>query len=435
MANDLSRRRFLQSALLGGLGLYGEARTAVGRVLGTKLISKTMEIPTSELVIRDPSQFKILQITDIHYFGKTSREDARTLVNLKRLVEYTEPDLLMVTGDFWHNNPDGRGEEYMNFAVQHTEELGIPWAFAWGNHDRVNNYSRAHDTLEQAAHSLYAGEKAHGNYVIHVKDGQGNYVWDLICLNSSMGHERGHYVAGLGPAAQQWLGELKQEWNSGAHAANSFAFFHIPVPQYNGIWESGVAHGVKLENVCSGDEDDRGAFSWFQELGTVRATFCGHDHVNDYSGKLAGIELVYGRATGYGGYGGEKVPKGGKLITANAETGEYTWKSLVFDTLTGLREEVPQPQVFHLEQNHPNPFNSSTVFRYSLARTAVVDLAIFDLSGRRVKTLTYGEQRPGTYRVRWDGTDDSGKPVSSGTYFAQMRAAGETDTRTLAVLR
>ncbi|NOZ56248.1 MAG: T9SS type A sorting domain-containing protein [Calditrichaeota bacterium] len=358
------------------------------------------------------------------------------MINLKRLVEATEPDILLVTGDFWHNNPDGRGEEFMSFAIQHTEELGITWAFAWGNHDRLNNYARGHDAFEQAQHSLYVGGKSQGNYVVAVKDNQGNRLWDLVCLNSSIGADRGVYTPGLAGAAQHWLSELKKEWETEAHAANAFVFFHIPVPQYKSIWDSGVAQGVKYENVCSGDEDDRGAFSWFQELGTVRATFCGHDHVNDYSGKLAGIELVYGRATGYGGYGGDKVTKGGKLITVNCETGEYTWKSLTFDSLTGLREDGErQPEVFRLEQNYPNPFNSSTTLRYSLARAAVVDLAIFDLEGRRVKTLTYGLQKPGVYRVTWDGTDDSGSPVSSGTYFTQLRAAGETDTRTLVLLK
>ena len=67
----------------------------------------------------------------------------------------------------------------------------------------------------------------------------------------------------------------------------------------------------------SGSQDDSNAFNLFKNLQTMRACFCGHDHVNDYGGVLDGIELVYGRATGYGGYGGDYVDKGGKLITVN----------------------------------------------------------------------------------------------------------------------
>ena len=69
-------------------------------------------------------------------------------------------------------------------------------------------------------------------------------------------------------------------------------------------------------------------------LGTVRAYFCGHDHVNDYKGTWGGVELNYGRATGHGGYGGNKVPKGAKIITVNAQSGKHTSESILPDGST-----------------------------------------------------------------------------------------------------
>ena len=55
----------------------------------------------------------------------------------------------------------------------------------------------------------------------------------------------------------------------------------------------------------------------------LRACFCGHDHVNDYAVRTRNLDLVYGRATGHGGYGGEKVRKGAKLIELDLTSGEY----------------------------------------------------------------------------------------------------------------
>jgi hypothetical protein len=52
-----------------------------------------------------------------------------------------------------------------------------------------------------------------------------------------------------------------------------------------------------------------------------------------------GIELVYGRATGYAGYGGEVVRKGGKLITINAQSGSYAWETLFADGTTWRPEQ------------------------------------------------------------------------------------------------
>ena len=64
----------------------------------------------------------------------------------------------------------------------------------------------------------------------------------------------------------------------------------------------------------------------------IKAIFCGHDHVNDYDGLLDGVRLDYLRATGYSGYGGEKVKKGATLITLDLKNiGEFEAKSVFKD--------------------------------------------------------------------------------------------------------
>jgi hypothetical protein len=57
-----------------------------------------------------------------------------------------------------------------------------------------------------------------------------------------------------------------------------------------------------------------GLFAAFLERGDVVGVFCGHDHLNDYEATLHGIRLVYGRATGHGGYGRAGFPRGARVI-------------------------------------------------------------------------------------------------------------------------
>ena len=80
------------------------------------------------------------------------------------------------------------------------------------------------------------------------------------------------------------------------------------------------------------------------------------------------------------------------------------------------------PLAFELEQNYPNPFNPTTTIRYALPEAAKVELKIYNILGQTVKTLVDEEQLPGFYRVTWDGKDEKGRNVASGTYLYQIRA-------------
>jgi hypothetical protein len=71
-----------------------------------------------------------------------------------------------------------------------------------------------------------------------------------------------------------------------------------------------------------------------QRPGTPFSGKCGHDHTNDYTVRSNEVDLVYGRATGYAGYGGEKVRKGAKLIELDFVTGAYTQTTVFADGST-----------------------------------------------------------------------------------------------------
>ena len=83
------------------------------------------------------------------------------------------------------------------------------------------------------------------------------------------------------------------------------------------------------------------------------------------------------------------------------------------------------PGDFALRQNYPNPFNPTTTIRFTIPReagTQAVELTVFDLMGRKVRSLVNRALLPGTYAVAWDGLDDRGIPVAAGTYFYRIKA-------------
>ncbi|MDP2983673.1 MAG: FlgD immunoglobulin-like domain containing protein [Candidatus Latescibacter sp.] len=93
------------------------------------------------------------------------------------------------------------------------------------------------------------------------------------------------------------------------------------------------------------------------------------------------------------------------------------------------------PQVFTLKQNLPNPFNPATTIGFALRKSSQVSLKVYDLLGREVVTLANGEKSAGEHRVIWNGSDNSGKQVSSGVYLYRLIAGGREETRKMLLAR
>ncbi len=104
-------------------------------------------------------------------------------------------------------------------------------------------------------------------------------------------------------------------------------------------------------------------------------------------------------------------------------------------TTTGVQDK-PIPNRFALRANVPNPFNPATTITYDVpAAGGHVNIAIFDVAGRRVRTLV-DEQRPaGVFSVQWNGDDDRGQRVASGVYFYRMRAGSFVETKKMVLLK
>ncbi len=98
-------------------------------------------------------------------------------------------------------------------------------------------------------------------------------------------------------------------------------------------------------------------------------------------------------------------------------------------------EDGGLPTVLALNGNFPNPFNPMTKISFDLPRSTKVSLEVFDLRGRKVQTLVSENLSAGQHAVLWNGTDGSGRQVSSGTYFYRLQADGSTMTNKMLLLK
>ncbi len=101
--------------------------------------------------------------------------------------------------------------------------------------------------------------------------------------------------------------------------------------------------------------------------------------------------------------------------------------------LTVASETLPTD--FALHQSYPNPFNPQVTIQFDLPVSCDVDLAIYDVLGRRVRTLVAGLQPAGSRTITWDGKDQNGSRVSSGIYFYRLTAGGFVETKKMVLMK
>jgi hypothetical protein len=86
-------------------------------------------------------------------------------------------------------------------------------------------------------------------------------------------------------------------------------------------------------------------------------------------------------------------------------------------------EEQPVAENFRLLQNYPNPFNPSTTIAYTLQSAGMVDMSVFDVTGREIATLVRGRREAGMHRVTFDAA--AGAPAASGIYLCRLHVIPE----------
>jgi hypothetical protein len=105
------------------------------------------------------------------------------------------------------------------------------------------------------------------------------------------------------------------------------------------------------------------------------------------------------------------------------------------ESTLGTESENGLPDKFAVFQNYPNPFNPTTIIQYALPEQQFVQVVIFDMLGKEIKTLVSDIENAGIKSVTWDGTNSDGKYLSGGIYFYRVTMGQHTETRRMLLLK
>lgn len=100
-----------------------------------------------------------------------------------------------------------------------------------------------------------------------------------------------------------------------------------------------------------------------------------------------------------------------------------------------LAADADKSRAVELGPNYPEPFNPSTTISFVLPTNSSVRLDVYDLLGRRVKTLLHGELEAGTHSVVWNGVDENGSSLASGVYYYRLEAGTFTQMRKMMMVK
>tara|TARA_Y100001949_G_scaffold147726_1_gene131798 strand:- start:939 stop:2084 length:1146 start_codon:yes stop_codon:yes gene_type:complete len=117
-------------------------------------------------------------------------------------------------------------------------------------------------------------------------------------------------------------------------------------------------------------------------------------------------------------------------FTVISQAGEF----ILVNTSLSIASEII-PEAFALHQNYPNPFNPITSLRYDLPQDGLVNVTVYDMMGRIVKTLVNSSQTAGYKSIQWNATNDRNEPVSAGLYLYTIQAEKFRQTKKMVLLK
>lgn len=326
-----NRRQFLKQTGLIGVGLELSMISAHAE----EESSANLIPQKTKLCYNSNGRFKIVQFTDIHWqWGH--EKDLQTAKLMGDILDLEKPEMVVFTGDMISGKDLNTAKAYENAYSNLTRpivERGIPWAAVFGNHDDEGCMSRK-DQMALMRNIPYCLAQPGpvdidgvSNYTLCLSDYSGSKAKNILYLIDSLA------CAPTDLDGYAWISRKQINWFVQQAKAfeklygeklPSLVFFHIPIPEYKQAFDGKIS-GAKQEGVsCS--KINSGVFAAMLEVASVTGTFVGHDHLNDYEGKLFGIRLCYGRCTGFNAYGKEGFFRGARVILLNeGESVFQTW--------------------------------------------------------------------------------------------------------------
>ncbi|EGC30599.1 hypothetical protein DICPUDRAFT_99492 [Dictyostelium purpureum] len=281
----------------------------------TKFFGPTPTPVNRNLQFNSEGKFKIVQFTDLHY-GESDKQDASSYNSQTGVLNAeTDAGLVVMTGDSvsgyaWNGTEGWFAQKWLHLVspmIQHN----IRWAFTCGNHDDEGDLDRTQIveldntfnlSLTQQGPSDIQGAT---NYYLPITDSNGDVQTILYFFDS--GDDNCQGVVGWGcvyPDQVEWYRtvstSLREKYG---RVVPAIAFMHIPIPEYMDMWNFYTVNGSLYDTGVCCFSVNTGLFAAFKEMGDVVSMHCGHDHDNDFIGNYNGVQLGYGRKSGYGGYG------------------------------------------------------------------------------------------------------------------------------------
>lgn len=305
-------------------------------------------------------ELKVLTMTDVHIGGgwMSFRKDRMAINTVAAMVTAEKPDLVVLTGDLAYPVPFQAGTfnnmTSAKLVIALMERLGVPWTVTFGNHD-TESYSYfnrekigelyADKTLECCLFSVGPNDvDGIGNHVIHVSNSEGKPVQELVFIDSHSytdGDVFGLFwkYDNVHQNQVDWYEQKIKAAQKLNPDVKSLVFLHIPLVEYRDAYNEYMNNGNNdTENVkyisgniwekdpyvyCGMHEDN--LFEKIIELGSTKAVFCGHDHLNNMVLNYKGVDLTYNYSIDYLAYIGisEKGDQRGcTVITVNPD-GSY----------------------------------------------------------------------------------------------------------------
>ncbi len=116
----------------------------------------------------------------------------------------------------------------------------------------------------------------------------------------------------------------------------------------------------------------------------------------------------------------------------------FNYGTVQIQTVTGINEpgeDHALPVNFALEQNYPNPFNPTTKIQFSLPESGKIKIEVFNMVGRKVRTLANKQFDAGVHEVIFDGRSERGKPLASGVYLYRLTTKGIVESKKMIMLK
>ena len=248
------------------------------------------------------SNFKILQLTDLHFADKDDQDLHYAFLDLL-IKEADGPskdqiDLMVVTGDLFTFASKSTAKKLFKFL----DSYEIPWTVVFGNHDEQTYFSVDWMTNYLNKFGSYCMFKdlqdddvqGNCNFAINLMDGA-NVHDQLIFMDSNRYSFNDYFGYDYFKQNQiDWYESLVKDTQGSGSPVNSLMFYHIPLPEVNDAYEKGeIKYGEKREDCCPPDKD-LGFFNKIKELGSTKAMFFGHDHINNFEALYEGVTFCYG---------------------------------------------------------------------------------------------------------------------------------------------